>query len=88
MFAYKMYDMPSSNAVWGAYLADMGYRRYVIPDTCPACYSVKQFCIDNPKGKYLLATGTHAVTVIDGDYYDTWDSGDEVPIYYFTKEVR
>lgn len=88
MFAHKMYDMPSSNAVWGAYLADLGYRRYVIPNTCPACYSVRQFCEDNPKGKYLLATGTHVVTVIDGDYYDTWDSGDEVPIYYFTKEER
>ena len=88
MFAHKMYDMPSSNAVWGAYLTDLGYRRYVIPNTCPACYSVRQFCEDNPKGKYLLATGTHVVTVIDGDYYDTWDSGDEVPIYYFTKEAR
>ena len=42
--------------------------------------------MDNPEGKYLLATGTHVVTVIDGDYYDTWDSGDEIPIYYFTKE--
>lgn len=81
-----MYDMPSSNAVWGAYLHELGYERNVIPNTCPACYSVIQFCEDHPHGKYLLATGTHVVTVIDGDYYDTWDSGDEVPIYYFTKE--
>ena len=83
----EMYDMPSSNAVWGAYLHDLGYKRRVIPDTCPACYSIIQFCEDYPYGKFLLATGTHVVTVIDGDYYDTWDSGDEVPIYYFTKEV-
>ena len=82
----QMYDMPSSNAVWGAYLHDLGYKRKVIPDTCPNCYSIIQFCLDNPYGKYLLATGTHVVTVIDGDYYDTWDSGDEVPVYYFTKE--
>jgi len=81
-----MYDMPSSNAVWGAYLHEEGYKRKVIPDTCPNCYSIYQFCEDHPRGKYLLATGTHVVTVIDGDYYDTWDSGDEVPIYYFTKE--
>ena len=81
-----MYDMPSSNAVWGAYLHEAGYKRKVIPDTCPNCYSIYQFCEDHPRGKYLLATGTHVVTVIDGDYYDTWDSGDEVPIYYFTKE--
>ena len=85
---YSMYDMPSSNAVWMAYLRSQGYKKYLIPNSCPDCYSIKQFCEDNPRGKYLLATGTHAVTVINGDYYDTWDSGDEVPIFYFTKEER
>ena len=85
-FAYSMYDMPSSNSVWSAYLMSQGYDRYVIPNTCPDCYSVKQFCEEHPHGKYLLATGTHVVTCIDGDYYDTWNSGDEIPIYYFTKE--
>ena len=84
---YTMYDMPSSNAVWGAYLTDKGYKRYIIPNTCPNCYSVQQFCMDYPKGKYLLATGNHAVTVIDGDYYDSWDSGEEVPIYLYTKDA-
>lgn len=85
-FASTMFDMPSSNAVWGAYLIDQGYRRKIIPNVCPDCYTVKQFCKDHKRGRYLLATGTHVITVIDGDYYDTWDSGDEVPIYYFTKE--
>ena len=84
--AHSMYDMPSSNEVWGEYLLCLGYRRYIIPNTCPACYSVEQFCKDYPLGKYLLATGTHVIAVIDGDYYDTWDSGNEIPIYYFTKE--
>ena len=84
--SYSMYDMPSSNAVWGALLYKKGYRNHVIPDTCPNCYSVRQFCLENPNGKYLLATGSHVVAVKDGDYYDTWDSGDEVPIYYWRKE--
>ena len=83
---YSMYDMPSSNEVWGSYLQLQGYKRKVIPNTCPNCYTIKDFCRDNPYGKYLLATGSHVVAVIDGDYYDTWDSGDEIPIYYFTKE--
>jgi len=86
-FAHSMYDMPSSNAVWGAYLLEHGYERKIIPDTCPLCYSVIQFCNEHPRGRYLLATGTHVVTIIDGDYFDTWDSGDEIPIYYFTREV-
>ena len=83
---YISYDMPSSNAVWAEYLRRRGFRRYVIPDTCPDCYTVKDFCIDNPQGAFLLATGSHVVTVIDGDYFDAWDSGSEVPIYFWTKE--
>ena len=86
--SYEMDDIPSSNAVWGSLLHRRGYRQYVIPDTCPKCYSIKQFCKDYPEGLYLLATGTHVVAVKDGDYYDTWDSGDEVPIYYWRKERR
>lgn len=83
---YEMYDMPSSNEVWGGYLQGQGYRRNIIPNLCPSCYTVKQFCEDNPQGRFLLATGSHVIAVIDGSYYDTWDSGDEVPIYFFTKE--
>lgn len=83
---YRLNDMPSGNHVWGAYLKKSGYYRRALPDTCPDCYSVKQFCEDYKQGKYLLATGSHVVTVIDGNYYDTWDSGDEVPIYYWQKE--
>jgi len=84
---YMVKDMPSSNNVWGGYLYSKGFNRYVIPNTCPDCYTIKDFCKDYPKGTFLLATGTHAVSVIDGNYYDTWDSGDEVPIYYWRKET-
>ena len=83
---YEMFDMPSSNAVWAEYLRRRGYKRYVIPDSCPDCYTVKDFCRDNPQGKFLLATGSHVVAVKDGDYFDAWDSGNEVPIYFWTKE--
>ena len=79
-------DMPSSNRVWGEYLKSQGYHRYIIPDTCPQCYTIRDFCADNPEGTFILGTGTHVVTVIDGDYYDSWDSGDELPIYYWKKE--
>lgn len=81
----EMYDVLTSNEVWTAYLYDQGFTRTTIPDTCPVCYTIKQFCIDHPRGEYLLATGTHVVAVIDGDYYDTWDSGHEIPIYYFQR---
>ena len=81
----EMCDMPSSIEVWSEYLYLKGYSRFVIPDSCPYCYSVKDFCRDYPDGEYLLAIGSHVVAVIDGDYYDAWDSGNETPIYYYKR---
>lgn len=83
---YMMHDMPSSNNVWGTYLHDLGYSRNVIPDSCPDCYTVAEFATDHPVGTFLLAIGTHVVAVKDGNYYDTWDSGNEIPIYYWEKQ--
>lgn len=82
---FEMKDMPSANAVWGSYLRSKGFQRYAIPGNCPDCFSVRDFCIENPKGSYILATGTHVVAVEDGVYYDSWDSGNEVPIFYWRK---
>ena len=78
-------DMPSSNDVWSSYLINNGFQRKIIPDTCPDCYTIRDFCYDHPRGLYIVATGSHVVAVIDGDYYDSWDSGNEVPIYYFER---
>lgn len=82
---FAMKDMPSANNVWGEYLNRSGYERKVIPSTCTFCYTIRDFCDDHPEGRYIVATGSHVVAVIDGDYFDTWDSGDEVPVYYWEK---
>lgn len=84
----KMHDMPSSNSVWSAYLIQEGYRRYVIPNTCPNCYTVRQFARDHAEGTYIVALHGHVLACIDGEYFDTWDSGDEIPMFYFRKEKR
>lgn len=77
------HDRMDANYVWGKYLEENGFERYLIPDTCPDCYTVKQFVIDHPNGDYILATGEHVICVRNGDYLDTFDSGDYVPVYYW-----
>jgi hypothetical protein len=92
----KMGDMPSSNRVWKQYLYEKGYSEFIAQNSCPNCLTVEKFCKTHPKGRYILSTceytkakdnlivtGTHVVAVIDGNYYDTWDSGADVPLSYF-----
>lgn len=86
--AYRMCDMPSSNAVWGSYLKRKGFTRAVIPDSKVDNYTVADFAKDNPKGTYILAISGHVVCVQDGDWFDTWDSGDEVPVYYWSRRAE
>lgn len=82
---YLMGEMPSSKGVIDAYLRGRAFERNVAPNTCPICYTVKDFCLDNPYGIFLVTTGTHILAVIDGNYYDTWDSGEEEPIYFYMR---
>lgn len=91
----KMFDMPSSNRVWKTYLKKKGLRETYIDNTCPDCFTVEKFCSLHPKGRYILSTcelsvannivvtGSHVVAVIDGDWYDTWDSGSDIPLSFF-----
>lgn len=83
-YGYALCDMPSANHVWGAYLKRNGFRRYFIDG--PDGYTVRDFCEDHPEGTYILAIEGHVVCVENGCYYDSWDSGDEIPVYYWTKE--
>lgn len=81
--AKKMCDMPSSDSVWGAVLRMHGFYKKAIPNFCPDCYTVKNFCHDHPDGVYVLGFGGHVATVIDGDLYDSWDSSNEIPTFFW-----
>jgi len=37
--------------------------------------TVWKFAKDHPTGKYIVSVAHHVVAVVDGKYYDTWDSG-------------
>jgi hypothetical protein len=89
VYGFMMHDMPSANRIWREYLRDCGFSKHLIPDTCPSCYTVKDFCSEHPIGTYILGIDEnkngHVVAVINGDYYDTWDSGNEIPSFYWRK---
>lgn len=80
-----MADMPSSDRVWWSLLEQFGFRLAKLIDQCPNCYTVSDFAYDHPLGDYILGPKEHAVAVINGNWYDTWDSGDMVPTYYFRR---
>lgn len=84
--AFEQKDMPEMANVWGAVLRRNGYERKGLPNTCPDCYTVVDFCREHPEGRYLLSipgNNAHVVAVIDGDYVDIWNSGDLSPQFYW-----
>lgn len=83
---FNMGDMPSSNSVWGAVLRQNGFYRENIPNECPDCYTAEDFSVDHPCGVYVLGFGNHVATVIDGVLYDSWNSSQEVPQYFWYRK--
>ena len=84
--ARAMGDMPSSDSVWGAVLRQHGYYRRSIPNTCPECYTARDFCRDNPYGTFVLGFGGHVATVVDGDLYDSWNSSELIPQFVWYRK--
>lgn len=83
----EMSDLPSADRVWWTFLEQIGFTRKRLIDQCPNCYTVQDFCEDNPHGIYILGPHEHAVACIDGMYWDSWDSGNTVPTYYFKRRL-
>lgn len=83
--AFQMADMPSSNAVWGSVLRQHGFMRSSLPPSCPDCYTAEDFARDHPHGTYVLGFGNHVATLKDGRLFDSWDSTQEVPQFFWEK---
>lgn len=85
LLGYIYGDWGSSNAIWNTYLKRKGFKKNVISDDCPDCYTLEDFCNEYPQGSYIIGTGTHCIAIIDGTIFDAWNSSGEVPIYYYEK---
>lgn len=84
MKGFEMCDMPSSNAVWGAYLQEHGFKKKMVSGGS-STYTIKDFSNDNPEGTFVLSTGTHVVALINGTFFDAGDSGMEIIDSYWEK---
>lgn len=76
-------QMMDDNIIWHEYLVRLGFK--IKPVNWP-CARISQFCRCFPEGRYILGTGKHVIAVIDGNYYDTWDSGNEYAVFYWKLE--
>lgn len=85
LYGFMLCDLPSANAVWGAYLRSIGFNRQALPNTCPDCYTVSDFAAEHKNGTYILALDGHVVCVKNGNIFDSWNSGAETPLYYWEK---
>lgn len=74
-----------ADEVWGSVLRQHGFKRKMVPDACPDCYTVDMFCEDNPRGTFVIKSEDHVATVKDGTLYDSWPSGGKSVIYYWYK---
>ena len=76
--ALSEYLMPNDFFIAGEYAQRHNYEDgYIYPDNP---YTVERFAQTHPQGKYVvLVTGeqSHAVSIIDGDYYDLVDSANQ-----------
>lgn len=49
--------------------------------------TVDEFAKTHPTGVFIANVANHVVAVVDGKYYDTWDSGNRSMYGYFERRV-
>lgn len=81
---FLMGDIPNANHVIGSVLRQHGFKRFIVPNECPDCYTAEDFCQDHPEGTYVVFFQNHVACIKDGILYDSWDSSQETPLFYWT----
>lgn len=73
---FDLKSMPNDKDTYSEYLNRKGFSNITIKVTKGSKRpTVQSFAQDNPNGTFVLSVANHLVTVVDGKYYDTWDSG-------------
>ena len=84
--AREMQDIPTEPACFGKYLERNGFKyRACTVRKGGRRQSVSAFCSRHKKGVYVLKCLCHVVCVVDGNYYDSWDSGSKLVYGYWKR---
>lgn len=76
-YARELQCMPNEKQCYERYLKDNGFEYHGISNKKGSKRpTVKSFAKEHKTGIYYLNVANHCVAIIDGTYYDTWDSGD------------
>ena len=79
--------MPNSKTCYGRYLKDNGFEYHGISNKKGSKRpTVESFTKEHKAGTFFLKVANHVVSVVDGTYYDTWDSGQCCLYGYYEKE--
>lgn len=86
-YAREMQSNPNSQRVYEAYLKDNGFEYTGISNKKGSKRpTVDSFAKDHKEGTYFVNVANHVVAIVDGCYYDTWDSGEKCLYGYWTKK--
>lgn len=87
-YAREFQCMPNGKPCYGKYLEDTGFTYVGISNKKGTKRpTVQRFALDHKEGTYFLRVANHVVAVVDGYFYDTWDSGECCLYGYWIKEV-
>lgn len=76
------FDCPASQAK--IILKDLGFEYHSIKVSKGSKRpTVSSFAREHTTGRYILNVARHVVAVVDGKYYDTWDSGNKCLYGYY-----
>lgn len=84
--AKAMYRMPNSQEVFEGYLEEQGYRWTPLKaEKGKSRITVVEFAEKNPCGSFMVQVSNHVVAVVDGLYYDSWNSGEKALYGFWSK---
>lgn len=75
-YARELQCMPNGQPCFEKYVDDNGFIYEGVSNKKGTKRpTVESFAKSHPEGVYIARVAHHVVTIIDGQYFDTWDSG-------------